>query len=498
MVHQQRLSRESEEMRALHLSMLPRRGRTATNPRAHFVVSRGAAVGSLLSLMLALTRFALAPHGSVWPVLLTTSVALALTAMLGYAQPHVLLPYVVLPLIGWIGTTSMAAAEGGIYSESLFWMVLVPLVAVLSLGRRAAFPFALLVSVTTGLLCILNIRGILIDPNARSATQVVLRAFGFMGASVFAATLGWFYEGESSRAENRLLSVVMNMRAGIAITDARGSLLVTNRAFRTLFGIADPPELLVGQSCLDVLCKSARPPREPQSFRNLMSSWTQKGIVEAADEFETLDGRILEVDFVPIDNPPTSYLWCYQDVSQRATREREILSKLHSDRIAGVSSRLRLEDELAIACLARVPFAVLFIDLDGFKNVNDHYGHSAGDEVLAQVGLRLKSSLRDADMVGRLGGDEFAILLRNVSNPAVASIVATKLIASLAIPIEVAGADVKVGASIGIALFPEHGADGQELLRVADQAMYAVKKRGKNSWGLPSDESRMAILPNVS
>jgi diguanylate cyclase (GGDEF)-like protein len=126
--------------------------------------------------------------------------------------------------------------------------------------------------------------------------------------------------------------------------------------------------------------------------------------------------------------------------------------------------------------------AVLFIDLDNFKSVNDTYGHAAGDTVLHTVAERLRSCVRESDLVGRLGGDEFVAVISNLACPEDAGLVADKIIKKLSDPIHFHGVRCQVGASIGIAMFPDHGAEGSDLLATVDEAMYLVKKKGKNAF----------------
>lgn len=142
----------------------------------------------------------------------------------------------------------------------------------------------------------------------------------------------------------------------------------------------------------------------------------------------------------------------------------------------------RLRQALALARRWHYFAAVMFLDLDGFKQVNDRHGHPVGDVVLRIVAERLGHCLRESDLVGRIGGDEFVIVLSRIESPDDASLVASKIIARLAEPIDVQGDVCQVGASIGIALFPYHGQNETELLKAADDAMYRVKKKGKNSF----------------
>jgi diguanylate cyclase (GGDEF)-like protein len=129
-------------------------------------------------------------------------------------------------------------------------------------------------------------------------------------------------------------------------------------------------------------------------------------------------------------------------------------------------------------------FALLFIDLDGFKSVNDTLGHDAGDELLIKVSERLLVSVRESDTVARLGGDEFTVILSTITTPDNAGMVARILIEKLSVPFAVKGHDTRIGASIGISVYPENGTDEEVLLKKADDAMYLAKKEGKNDYRL--------------
>ena len=132
--------------------------------------------------------------------------------------------------------------------------------------------------------------------------------------------------------------------------------------------------------------------------------------------------------------------------------------------------------------------AVMFLDLDNFKVVNDSLGHDVGDKLLIEVARRLEGSLRKSDVVSRLGGDEFTILLPNLNNVDNALTAARKLIGALKDPFVVDGLKLIVKASIGVSLFPEHGDDPETLLKAADKAMYTAKNMGRNQYRLADPE----------
>lgn len=143
---------------------------------------------------------------------------------------------------------------------------------------------------------------------------------------------------------------------------------------------------------------------------------------------------------------------------------------LFNDRLQSALARARREQQLAL----------LYIDLDGFKQVNDSCGHPVGDLMLQEVAQRIKRCVRESDTVGRIGGDEFVVLLHDIAQPEHATAVAEKIRAALERPFELAGQHLQISSSIGIASCPEHGDDNKQLIRLADEAMYAAKKDGGN------------------
>ena len=170
-------------------------------------------------------------------------------------------------------------------------------------------------------------------------------------------------------------------------------------------------------------------------------------------------------------------------------RERSRYERMAShDPLTGLPNRRlfqdRLEQALAQARRSGGALGVAYVDLDGFKAVNDARGHDAGDAVLTTVGRRLAGAVRDQDTVARLGGDEFGVLLLDVGGGEEATAVAEKLRAVVRAPLGLAGGDALLDASVGVALFPDHGLDADALMRAADGAMYRVKGEGRGGVGL--------------
>lgn len=190
----------------------------------------------------------------------------------------------------------------------------------------------------------------------------------------------------------------------------------------------------------------------------------------------------LEIQVVAITHgkgPPTHWIAILRDVSDRKAHLDALEYQAQHDALTGLPNRLllhsRIEEGILTARMHGKVFALLFLDLDGFKDINDTFGHQIGDVLLMLVGARLRARLRATDTIARLGGDEFAIILGSLDQAGEAERIASQLLLVLAEPFDVEGHTLVVGASIGISHCPEHGTDPSTLMRSADIAMYAAK-----------------------
>lgn len=188
---------------------------------------------------------------------------------------------------------------------------------------------------------------------------------------------------------------------------------------------------------------------------------------------------------MPIDGE-TFRMAVVRDITARKAAQRQIEFLAHHDDLTQLPNRAymrrQLEQMLASARRRAVKIAVLFIDLDNFKAVNDSLGHHAGDVLLRETAARIRATVRDADLVSRLGGDEFLIALMDVATPEDAAAVALKLLSAVSPPVSWDGHDITVSPSIGISLFPSDGESSDELIRHADSAMYHAKDSGRNNY----------------
>jgi diguanylate cyclase (GGDEF)-like protein/PAS domain S-box-containing protein len=194
---------------------------------------------------------------------------------------------------------------------------------------------------------------------------------------------------------------------------------------------------------------------------------------------QTVGGVVLRAD-----GKPARLSGTHRDVTDLKRYQSELEYRANHDWLTGLANRNVLADRIdhavAVSGRARRTFGLLYLDLDGFKAVNDTLGHAAGDELLKAVVGRLKACVRESDTVARLGGDEFAIVLHEIAHASAADSVGHKVLYELARPFEIAEREVRVSASIGVAIYPTDGSDRETLLTNADAAMYRAKQSGRN------------------
>ena len=291
--------------------------------------------------------------------------------------------------------------------------------------------------------------------------------------------------GRAATAEQSatLQAALAHMNQGIVMVAADGRLAVCNSRAAAMLDL--PPELAGSRRSFGALIAHQRAAGE---FAGDPASPCAFGFEEAmagpgGHERQRPDGRILEVQTVPI--PGGGLVRTYTDITERRRSEQQVQFLARHDGLTGLLNRTafneRLQALLAEAERSGQPLAVFYMDLDGFKLVNDTQGHAVGDALLVAVAGRLRAVLRDTDVVARMGGDEFAVIQTAVATNGGAAGLANRVLAELSAPYQLDGTRCSVGVSIGVARYPDHSADADALLRDADTALYRAKAAGKRT-----------------
>ncbi len=283
----------------------------------------------------------------------------------------------------------------------------------------------------------------------------------------------------------RLASRVFeNANEGVIVTDARGTILDVNPGFTETTGYLR--EELLGQN--PRLLQSGRHTREfyEEMWRVLLQEGQWQGEIWDRYKSGEIAPRWLSIVAVKDGSGKTiNYVGISRDISEAKRAERELWHRAYHDPLCGLPNRElmfdRLRQSIGYAKRSGRSVAVMMIDLDGFKMINDTLGHAAGDQLLVETARRLRGCVRESDTVARLGGDEFAIIFVEMEDVGDIERVSVKIRETVARPMTIEGNEAHVTASIGIALFPEHGEEAEILLKHADNAMYHTKKAGRDT-----------------
>jgi diguanylate cyclase (GGDEF)-like protein len=335
----------------------------------------------------------------------------------------------------------------------------------------------------------------------------VLRTIAPMGPSVSAPThylvtladrSAW-REAEDVR-ERTLAELQATLEAtadGILVTDLAGRIRAFNRRFAEVWDL--PPDLLQSRADDGVHDWLRRSVVEGEEYQRRLSAIREATLMQATDRLVLHSGQIIERVTRPLwqRGRPMGRVYCFRDLSDRIAADERIERLSHTDALTGLVNRPQLSraverateraNQRAAAGSAvaigdeAAQFALLLIDLDHFRAINESFGTAAGDRVLADLAGRIRGCLRDGDIAGRVGGDQFALLVHRAGAGA-AEATARRVLDAVALPCHIDSATFTVTCSIGVAVSPQHGRSLDELLRHAEGAMRAVKEAGRGSW----------------
>ena len=302
----------------------------------------------------------------------------------------------------------------------------------------------------------------------------------------------WFFFVKPLQQSLELESVkshmIVEMAAeGIVSIDTKGLILSFNRAAQKIFGYSE--QEIIGKN-VSVLMPQPHRDRHDE----YISRYLQTGLSHVIGTSRELQGLRKDGTTFPMDLSISEialgethfFTGLLRDISEQKLAQKQIEQLAHYDALTHLPNRSLFYDRLGQAIMMskrrQRSIALLYIDLDGFKQVNDSMGHHSGDLLLVEVAKRLRLCVRESDTLARLGGDEFTVILNDTHEREDMEMLAKKIIESLDQPFDLQGHAVKIGASIGIARYPDDASTTGTLLIVADKAMYAAKAAGKNTY----------------
>ena len=314
--------------------------------------------------------------------------------------------------------------------------------------------------------------------------EVYRRPLTYQGKTLLYCIVHDISQQKRAEAELRLAATVFTtMAEAVMVTDPDHCIIKVNRAFSAITGYAADEVIGKNQDVLSSGIHSLAFQQKMMETLVLTGSW-QGEVRNCRKNGELYVEWLSLIRVYDEQGQLTHHVAVFSDISERKAIEEHMRYLAHHDLLTDLPNRSlftdRLRQALAQAKRDKAHLAMMFIDLDQFKLINDTHGHDVGDLLLRRTAESLLDCLRKTDTAARIGGDEFVVLLPNIEDGQDALVIAEKILQAISQPFEVAGKNLPVSASIGVAVYPEHGLDEKRLLINADIAMYHAKKCGRN------------------
>jgi len=311
------------------------------------------------------------------------------------------------------------------------------------------------------------------------------------------------FQTERKESEAKYRGLLEAAPDGMVVVNQDGEIVLLNARAEKQFGYRR--DELLGQKVTNIIPEGFAERLIADALRTTAEALEQQigtgielcGLRKGGSEFP------IEIMLSPLESAEGILVTAaIRDITERKVAEERIRFLAYYDALTGLPNRTLLQDRLtkalASALRRKEKVALLFLDLDRFKDINDSFGHSVGDLLLQNVAERFKSGVRKQDTVGRLGGDEFLIVLTNVKEIANASVAAERFMHAMSAKFVIQGRSLSISCSIGISMFPEDGMDGESLLRNADAAMYSAKDSGRNNFRFFTEDMNAQAVERVT
>jgi diguanylate cyclase (GGDEF)-like protein/PAS domain S-box-containing protein len=340
------------------------------------------------------------------------------------------------------------------------------------------------------------------------SAEVCLTALTLSGQPMLLATVRDITERKQAEEALLFKTALLEAQAettidGILAVDESDHIVLANKQFGRNFEI--PDELLSTRDDLIVLKHVTDKVEDPDAFIERVEYLNSHRDEKGRDELRFKNGKIFDRYSAPLVDSKGRYrgrIWYFRDITARKLAEERVQYLAYYDALTGLPNRTLLQDRLAKALAGarrrKDKVAILFLDIDRFKDINDSLGHSFGDLLLQEVAEGLKRFTRELDTVARLGGDEFLIVLTSVKDIADAAVAAERIVKVMTAEFVVQGHSLSIGCSVGISIFPEHGADGESLIKNADAAMYSAKENGRNRFQFFTEDMNAQVVERLT